>query len=628
MEPSFDLSTFLFTDESDIVTPDTAIFNPLFSVVNALKGDDQIISNALITGDFGFQAISQVETEGRDSLMSSINIDTVTEQASIGGYGLKNRGIINLNEGSDLFQGLAIANLSTTVEVVAEAIAVASNFSAGSISQVFATIDFQAIADGIDNTGGAINTNSGNDTIGSVLFGNLTATAIATADASAIIEAIATLPMSEGLQAFAQAVALNLTNATITATGINNQQGAMTTGLGSDTIKSTADTFSFALGLSFANALEIVETAPEENQVLALAVAEVFLQANGISIAINNTEGYIDTGADKDTINVNSRTIGIDNTRGYINTGSHDDRIIVSSENLAIQNSGGHINMASGNDIISVQAANGITPFGIVGGTIFMGNGDDGVFAGQLGGNVQIAMGNGNDYVEGFGSASLFGGNGLDSLGLGIENETDLDSINIVGRNAYFTLDDQLLRTNEFEGFIFGNGQKYNINNLPFLGSNNEDSFKGRETEDFMNLRAGDDIAYGLGGSDKILGQEGDDLLDGGSGNDTIEGGIGNDILRGGLGDDLLDGGLGHDVMTGGPGKDRFIISGQTAERDVIADYEDGIDLLELTDGLTFGGITVNQSGKNTEIIDANTHEVLAILGRTEAAQINALDFI
>ena len=613
MEPLFDLSTFEFTNISNVVALDQTIFIPKSSNISTLQGDDQIIGNKSIVGDFGFHELAEMPTKGLNDVMdlSPININPFMEQASIDGDGIINRGIISTNQGSDLLQGLASANLTATAEATAEAIAVVINSgSATAIANAFAFVDFKAAADGIDNVGGIIHTNSGNDNVGSNITGSITAIATATANASAIVETIATMPMSEESVAFAQAIALSFAKATIVARGINNQQGIITTGLGQDVINSIADTITIAVAESFSESFSEV---PEENlafaEATAIAFAEAFAEANDQAIAIDNSSGLIDTGEDDDTIIATS-----------------DNEEI--KETIAINNIEGKIRTGNGNDTIMAQGNSGALSYGILGGQIFTGAGQDKVIASKFGGKVEIFTGDGNDYVEGFGSASLFGGNGFDALNLKITHETDLDSINIIDNNAYFSLDGMLLRANEFEQFIFANGRRYSIDNLPFLGSNNKDLFQGRETKDFMNLRAGNDVVNGRGGADKILGQEGNDILWGGYGNDSLSGGIDDDLINGGPGNDILDSGLGHDILKGEGGRDRFIISGLAAERDLILDYQDGYDKLELTDGLTFGGITVNQIGNNTEIKDAITHETYTILLGTNASHINANDFV
>jgi Ca2+-binding RTX toxin-like protein len=119
----------------------------------------------------------------------------------------------------------------------------------------------------------------------------------------------------------------------------------------------------------------------------------------------------------------------------------------------------------------------------------------------------------------------------------------------------------------------------------------------------------GDVIAAGLnsdtveahGGNDKVWGGTGHDTIDAGAGNDAVWGGRGNDLLLGGDGDDTLFGGAGDDTILGGAGNDVIHVFGSTGaavggavadrfvfadgdEADTIADFEDGIDTLDLRD--------------------------------------------
>ena len=95
------------------------------------------------------------------------------------------------------------------------------------------------------------------------------------------------------------------------------------------------------------------------------------------------------------------------------------------------------------------------------------------------------------------------------------------------------------------------------------------------------------DVILGYAGNDVIEGGNGNDILDGGTGNDKLGGGLHDDRLKGGTGDDILIGGEGRDMLYGGAGSDRFIFSAKDsavgAGRDVIADFETGMDLLDLS---------------------------------------------
>ncbi|MEM9273982.1 MAG: calcium-binding protein, partial [Cyanobacteria bacterium P01_F01_bin.143] len=62
--------------------------------------------------------------------------------------------------------------------------------------------------------------------------------------------------------------------------------------------------------------------------------------------------------------------------------------------------------------------------------------------------------------------------------------------------------------------------------------------------------------------------------------------------------------------------------------RDIIQDYQDGFDLLDLTGGLSFGSLTINQNGANTDILETATNEILATLIGIDATAIDNSDFV
>lgn len=120
-------------------------------------------------------------------------------------------------------------------------------------------------------------------------------------------------------------------------------------------------------------------------------------------------------------------------------------------------------------------------------------------------------------------------------------------------------------------------------------GTENDDEIEGSEVEDGIFGLGGDDILDGLGGDDLIDGGSGLDDLRGGFGNDEMRGGTGNDLLNGEDGLDTLAGGIGNDTLTGGAGADVFVINpGDGA--DVIADFEDGVDVIDLSSFRRFEG--------------------------------------
>ena len=103
---------------------------------------------------------------------------------------------------------------------------------------------------------------------------------------------------------------------------------------------------------------------------------------------------------------------------------------------------------------------------------------------------------------------------------------------------------------------------------------------------------------YALGNTEYALSADDSGSRDGTSGNDiiagdglanTINGAGGNDLLFGAAGNDKLTGGAGRDLLAGGAGGDTFVFaavaqSGTTAgTRDVIADFQHGIDKIDLS---------------------------------------------
>ncbi|PHJ56337.1 hypothetical protein VF14_35500 [Nostoc linckia z18] len=138
---------------------------------------------------------------------------------------------------------------------------------------------------------------------------------------------------------------------------------------------------------------------------------------------------------------------------------------------------------------------------------------------------------------------------------------------------------------------------------------------------------AGNDYIAAGNGKDTIRGLGGNDTLYGNNGNDTLYGGVGTDILNGGNGNDVLYGGTGNDTLTGGNGADRFVL-GIGEGKDTITDFQDGTDLLVLAGGLSFGQLTISNSGSNTLISLTNGGEQLAVLTGINASKITSADFI
>jgi parallel beta-helix repeat protein len=141
------------------------------------------------------------------------------------------------------------------------------------------------------------------------------------------------------------------------------------------------------------------------------------------------------------------------------------------------------------------------------------------------------------------------------------------------------------------------------------FGGSGDDVISGGQGRDTLFGEDGNDFLGGDQGNDLIFGGKGDDWLSGGQGNDQLFGGTGNDVLCGCQGDDVLNGGAGDDVLLGGPGNDLLIggsgnnvlHGGEGADRfrlrlgafNAIADFEIGVDVLELPQGLRFSDLQI-----------------------------------
>jgi Ca2+-binding RTX toxin-like protein len=120
-------------------------------------------------------------------------------------------------------------------------------------------------------------------------------------------------------------------------------------------------------------------------------------------------------------------------------------------------------------------------------------------------------------------------------------------------------------------------------------------SISGNDGDNVLTGGAGNDFIYGHGGNDELHGGGGDDQLQGGSGNDQLYGGAGRDSLYGQEGADWLDGGDGADqlfaggivgggdTLVGGQGADIFAWVGGTWGTDLILDFQQGIDKIDLS---------------------------------------------
>jgi len=216
------------------------------------------------------------------------------------------------------------------------------------------------------------------------------------------------------------------------------------------------------------------------------------------------------------------------------------------------------INGSDGNDRIEGGAGADDILGGLGLDLIDGGDGDD-ILRGN-GGNDQINGGAGaDDLVGNSGNDVLNGGDGADQMAGGTE-----DDIYVV------TLGDTVLE-NSGEGIdTVRAGLSWTL---------------GAQLERLVLEGTGDFAGTGNGLANQITGNGGANILDGAAGND---------IISGGLGADQLIGGTGNDILTGGGGIDTFVVrqesvysslapQGRVLEVDTIADYQIGVDIIDLS---------------------------------------------
>lgn len=265
--------------------------------------------------------------------------------------------------------------------------------------------------------------------------------------------------------------------------------------------------------------------------------------------------------------------------------GADDDRLFGEAENDYLAGGDGldrlygglghdRLYGEAGADTLAGDAGNDSLYAGDGGGAL-VGGGEEDYLAGGLG--VDALWGDtGNDRLYGAaGADKLYGGDGLDTLS-GDDGADDLyggaGNDLLMGRAE----DDRLSGGLGHDRLLGGLGRDY------LYGQEDNDSLNGEAGNDLLYGGLGNDTLQGAEGRDALSGEAGRDLLQGGADNDVLYGGDGHDTLEGSAGEDALNGGAGNDLLTGGTGgRDAFYFSGD-AGRDVITDFDDGLDRINL----------------------------------------------
>ena len=158
-------------------------------------------------------------------------------------------------------------------------------------------------------------------------------------------------------------------------------------------------------------------------------------------------------------------------------------------------------------------------------------------------------------------------------------------------------------------------------------GSVEQNLIYGNQDSDILLGADKDDTLYGGKDNDLLVGKTGNDLLLGDKGNDFLLGDQGNDSLNGGNGGDTLIGNLGQDILTGGDDADVFVLQADpqvinSANADIITDFDSNIDLIRLTGGLAQSDLALEAFEGGTLIKAQLTG---AILGRVLSVSVEQL---
>jgi hypothetical protein len=408
--------TFNTGEGDDVITGESdshAIIISSGSIFDTGDGNDRISGNSS-------------NLEGRDFINGisndSFNFNTGDGNDTIEGnaatlYGIFNQGYINTGNGKDII----IANIRNYDNGAALFNGVIMSSSLATISIIDTGEDDDIITvDGEIVNRGTIDTGNGDDLINAYTSGYPYGSGITNMNA---IEA------GEG-------------NDTIEGNseeyiGISNI-GSINTGNGKDIIIGSGSSFGLA------NFSSTIDTGDDDDIIISTAVSfnENIISNSG---AIYN-DGTINTGNGQDSIiskgNFNNRgvvflgegndsitasiiaEVGLPNRAlenfNAIETGNGDD--IITSTGVIYNE--GVINTGSGNDYIEGVDIAG-TGYGIYnnGGAINMGNGNDSIIANEgfeSAPNSSGAwfLGDGEDYIKGFGSGDFYGGSGNDTLEL------------------------------------------------------------------------------------------------------------------------------------------------------------------------------------------------------------------
>jgi hypothetical protein len=379
---------FIIDTAGDPIIGDIPDFNKDTSTIDTGNGDDTLIGIANIDPSTGIQNNLGIINTGDGS-------DTIIATGSAGL--VNNRGIVDTGKGNDIITGTG------------------------------------SIGTGILNSF-VINTGDDNDTVtgigGASNYGILNYRAIDTGNGDDIITGISTTGNNDGIYNTSLS-SLNTGDGNDIITGIGSigllNAGSINTGNGEDSIIGDKGSDSNGTRYGISN-FSTINTGNANDSIIS---QEKFINRGGV---------FLGEGNDSITADTDLHDRALENYKA-IETGDGDDLITSTG---VIYNEG-VINTGNGNDIIEGVDHTGIG-YGIYnnGGSINTGDGNDSIIANggfESGPNSNGAwfLGEGDDYIKGFGSGDFYGGNGFDILELTPGSYTLKRWANNRGESVVFT---------------------------------------------------------------------------------------------------------------------------------------------------------------------------------------------
>lgn len=267
------------------------------------------------------------------------------------------------------------------------------------------------------------------------------------------------------------------------------------------------------------------------------------------------------------------------------------------------------------------------------------GDGGDDILNGAAGDDTLLGKAGDDTLNGGAGDDRLRGGEGADAL----DGGDGIDILDYRDSSSGVTIDlaANLASGGDADGDTIINFEKVfgsKSGDDTLTGDGQDNVLKGFDGDDALDVGLGDDVLRGGEGADTLDGGEGVDTLDyrdsgsgvnvnlatgsaaGGdaegdtitnfekifgskSGNDVLTGDGQDNVIRGFGGDDVLNGGAGNDRLVGGEGSDIFLFDTANFGNDRIIDFEDGIDLIDLSQtGISFADLSIEQVNSHVDV--------------------------